>query len=187
MGLLGRHHKISKWLGILFIGIPASAEAWAGLFIEEPLIPYLIKRVGGVDMSSNMILIVLPFVVMAIGVILLTLIWREGKIKRHAIQKLDLGKLLLDGKEILVDLEKAIALKDSWDKMAAELKCEMWYKDASKTLQNTDYDRLWFKNKEGLDYRTANKSDYVEACKYGLGRLEYIKQLIFDKEGSQIE
>lgn len=100
--------------------------------------------------------------------------------------KLDVGKLLLDGKEILVDLERMYAQLDWSGAVSPELKCEMWYKDASKTLQNTDYDRLWFENKEGLDYRTANKSDYVEACKYGLGRLEYIKQLIFDKEGSQL-
>jgi hypothetical protein len=100
--------------------------------------------------------------------------------------KLDVGKLLLDGKEILVDLERMYAQLDWSGAVSPELKCEMWYKDASKTLQNTDYDRLWFENKEGLDYRTANKSDYVEACKYGLDRLEYIKQLIFDKEGSQL-
>ena len=99
--------------------------------------------------------------------------------------KLELGKLLLDGKEILVDLEKMNGQLDAAGAASAELKFEIWYKDVSKTLQNTDYDRLWFENKEGLDYRTANKSDYVEACKYGLGRLEYIKQLIFDKEGSQ--
>ncbi len=98
---------------------------------------------------------------------------------------LDVGKLLLDGKEILVDLEQMNAQLDSSGAVSAELKCEMWYEDVSKTLQDTDYNRLWFENKEGLDYRTDDKSDYVETCKYGLDRLEYIKQLIFDKEGSQ--
>jgi len=95
--------------------------------------------------------------------------------------KLELGKLLLDRKEILVDLEKMNGQLDALGAASAELKFEIWYKDVSKTLQNTDYDRLWFENKEGLDYRTARKSDYIEACKYGLGRLEYIKQLMFDR------
>ncbi len=110
----------------------------------------------------------------------------DGELTNAIRLKLDVGKLLLDGKEILVDLEKRYAQLDWSGAVSPELKCEMWYKDASKTLQNTDYDRLWFENKEGLDYRTANKSDYIEALKYGLDRLEYIKQLIFDKEGSQL-
>jgi hypothetical protein len=109
----------------------------------------------------------------------------ESKKKRQL--KLDVGKLLLDGKEILVDLEKMNAQLDSMGAVSAELKFDIWYKDVSKTLQNTDYDQLRFEDKEGLDYRKAKKSDYVEACKYGLGRLEYIKQLMFDKEGSQTE
>jgi len=40
---------------------------------------------------------------------------------------------------------------------------------------------LRFENKEGLDYKKAKKTDYVEACKYGLDRLEYIKQLMLDR------
>jgi len=107
----------------------------------------------------------------------------ESKEKRQL--KLDVGKLLLDGKEILVDLEKMNGQLDAAGAASAELKFEIWYKDVSKTLQNTDYDRLWFENKEGLDYRKAKKTDYVEACKYGLDRLEYIKQLMFDRGDSQ--
>lgn len=99
--------------------------------------------------------------------------------------KLNLGKFLLDGKEILLALEKMDAKLDSAGYVSTELKFEIWYKNVSKTLKNTDYDQLWFENKKGLDYRTANKSDYVEACKYGLDRLEYIKQLILDKGSSQ--
>lgn len=99
--------------------------------------------------------------------------------------KLNVGKLLLDGKEILVDLEKMNGQLDAAGAASAELKFEIWYKDVSKTLQNTDYDRLWFENKEGLDYRKAKKSDYIETCKYGLDRLENIKQLMFDRGDSQ--
>ncbi len=197
--MLGRHRKVFTYLSILLIGIPGIAASWAGLFIEEPLIPYLIKKVGGVDMSSNPILIALPFVLMAIGVLLLFLIWREKKrielrglstskddSKEKRQLKFDVGKLLLDGKEILVDLEKMDAKLDTVGVVSAELKFEMWYKDISKTLQNTDYAKLWDENKVGTDYHyKAQKSDYVEACKYGLDRPEYIKQLMFDKEDCQ--
>ena len=103
--------------------------------------------------------------------------------------KLDVGRFLLNGKEILADLEKKYAESDwsgDWSGVvSSRLKCEMWYKDASKTFQSTDYDRLWFENKEGLNYKTANNSDYVASVKQGLVRLEYIKRVIFDKEGSQ--
>ncbi|MBA7601243.1 hypothetical protein ES703_08310 [subsurface metagenome] len=109
----------------------------------------------------------------------------DGEVTDVIRLKLDLGKLLLDGKEILVDLEKMNAQLDSMGVVSAELKFEIWYKDVSETLQNTEYDQLWFENKEGLNYREADTSDYLEICKHGLDRLEYIKQLIFDKEGSQ--
>ena len=99
----------------------------------------------------------------------------------------NIGLMIIEGKEILVDLEKMNGQLDAAGAASAELKFEIWYKDVSKTLQNTDYDRLWFENKEGLDYRKAKKSDYIETCKYGLDRLENIKQLIFDKEDSQPE
>ena len=62
----------------------------------------------------------------------------ESKEKRQL--KLDVGKLLLDGKEILVDLEKMNAQLDSIGAVSAELTFEMCYKAASKTLQNTNYD-----------------------------------------------
>jgi hypothetical protein len=100
--------------------------------------------------------------------------------------KLDLGKLLLDGKEILVGLERMDARLDSARAVSAELGFEKWYKDVSKTLQKTDFNQLWHENKVGSDYyRKALKSDYIEACKYGLERLEYIKQLMFDKADSR--
>lgn len=88
---------------------------------------------------------------------------------------------MLDGKEILVALEKMNGLLDSAGVVSGQLHFGMWYKDVSETLQNTDYDRLWFENKEGLDYRKAEKSDYVEVCKQSLDRLEYIRQLMPDK------
>jgi hypothetical protein len=112
---------------------------------------------------------------------------REDEIEQNKERKLkfDLGKFLLGAKEILLALEKMDAKLDSSGYVSAELKFEIWDKDVSQTLQNTDYAQLWFENKDTLDYRTAKKSDYIRACKYELGRLEYIKQLIFDKEGSQ--
>ena len=116
------------------------------------------------------------------GIFLLIRAYRykdESKEKRQL--QMDLGRLLLDGKEILVDLEKMNAQLDSMGAVSAELKFEIWYKDVSKTLQKTDFNQLWYKNKVGLDYREARKSDYIEACKHGLDRLEYIKQLMLDK------
>jgi len=100
--------------------------------------------------------------------------------------KLDVGRLLLDGKEILVDLERMNGLYDSAGVVSAELKFEIWYKLASQSLEGTEFNQLWDKDKVGVDYyKEALKSDYIEACKYGLDRLEYIKQLMFDKEDSQ--
>ncbi len=107
----------------------------------------------------------------------------ESREKRQL--KLDLGKLLLDGKEILMDLEKMDGQLDASGAVRAELQFEIWYKDVSKSLQNTDFHRLWSEKKEGVDYRTAKKSDFVEACRYGVRRLEYVMQLISDREGSQ--
>ncbi len=82
MGFWERHRKFFLWLGILLVTIPGVAASWSGLFIKEPLIPYLIEKAGGVDVSNNMILIALPFVLMAIGLILLFLLWRASRNKK---------------------------------------------------------------------------------------------------------
>ena len=73
MGFLKRHRKIAISISVLF-HVPKIAE----FFIEEPIIPFLIKKLGGADMSSNEILKALPFVLIGIGLLLLFLIWREG-------------------------------------------------------------------------------------------------------------
>jgi len=100
--------------------------------------------------------------------------------------KMSLGKLLLDGKEILVDLEKMDAKVDSFNAVSAEWKFEIWYKEVSKTLQGTDFDQLWDKDRvESNFYKKALKSDYIQTCKQGLDRLENIKQLMFDKGDSR--
>lgn len=88
MGLLERHSKFFKWFATLLVGIPGIAEIWAALLIDEPLIPYIIKKAGGLDMSNNIWLIALPFVLMALGAFLLFLIWIEGKkTKEHPIKR----------------------------------------------------------------------------------------------------
>jgi len=149
--------------------------AWAGLIIElgvGGVMTYLLPQYG----------IPLCILLVVLGIFLLVRAYKykdESKEKRQL--HLDLGKFLLDGKEILADLEKMNAQVDSMSAVSAELKFEIWYKDVSKTLSKTGFNQLWYKNKVGLDYRKARKSDYIEACKYGLDRLEYIKQLMLDK------
>ena len=131
------------------------------------------------------------------GIALLWLIgaliyWFKSKKKPQVEQKakkqlkLDLGKLLLNGKDILVDLEKMDARVDSLKAVSTENKFGIWYKTVSAALQDTPFDQLWDGTKVGVDYhRTARKADYIEACRSGLDRLEYIKQLMLDMDGSQ--
>ena len=101
--------------------------------------------------------------------------------------QLDVVKLLLDGKDVLAVLEKMDARVDSVKAVDAEDKLAVWYKKATGTLQGTPFAELWDRSKVGEDYhRTARKADYIEVCRSGLDRLEYIKQLILDKEDSAI-
>jgi hypothetical protein len=110
----------------------------------------------------------------------------ESKEKRRL--KLEVGKLLLDGKEILADLEKMDTRVDSAKAVSAELKFGIWYEKVTGTLQGTPFTQLWDETKVGAHYyKTARKADYVEVCRSGLDRLEYIKQLVLDTGGSQTE
>ena len=127
-------------------------------------------------------------ILVVVGIVLLIQPYRykdESKEKRQL--KLDLSKLLLDGKEILVELEKMNALSDLSGVVSAQLNFEIWYKEISNTLRKTEFNQLWDKDKVRLDYyRKAKKADYIETCKHALDRLEHIMRLMLDKEDSQI-
>ena len=102
--------------------------------------------------------------------------------------QLDVGRLLLDGKDALRGLEKMDARENTVEVVLAESKFGIWWGAVTETLQDTPFANLWDANKVGEDFhRTAHKQHYIEACQIGLDRLESIKQLMSDTGGSRTQ
>lgn len=104
--------------------------------------------------------------------------------QRHL--QLNVGSLLLDGKDILRALEKMDAREDSLGAVAAQLNFQIWFRKVSKTLQGSSYDALWDRTKVREDFhKTADKTHFIEACTAALERVDHVSALMLDLGGSQ--